>query len=313
LAVAIVSVTVVIPAYNAADFLGRTLDSVRSQTFDGYETIVVDDGSTDGTGDVAEAYFRRHAMQARVVRQTNRGVAAARNAGMRLATGTYIALLDADDLWYPDKLTAVMMEFERRPEADLICHDENVTRDGRVVRVSRRSRPSGDMYEALLFCGNILSPSATTIRREAALALGGFDERAEYQTVEDYDFWMRFSREWRLHCFNRVLGEYVLHEESASRRIVYHHVALERMLSDHLRVYRRSHSGIVARLRSRRRLAQVYRSAARQLIAHGEAAEDQRAFVARMLRTYPFQPRNVAVAVLWMMGLWRRLSEPAPS
>ena len=307
-----VVVSVVIPAYNSSEFIGRTLDSVRAQVFASYETIVIDDGSTDGTGDVAEEYFRRHAVRGRVVHQTNRGVSAARNAGMRVAKGTYVALLDADDLWYPDKLSAVMREFDRHPDANLICHDENVTRDGRIVRVSRRRRPCGDCYEALLFGGNILSPSATTIRREAALALGGFDEREEYRTVEDYDFWMRFSREGQIHFFDRVLGEYVLHERSASRRIVYHHLALERMLRDHLSEYLRLHSGPAARLRARRRLAQVYRSAARQLIEHREAARDQQAFVGRMLRTYPFEPRNVAVALVWCAGvLFRQPVEAA--
>jgi len=306
-----VIISVVIPAYNAEGVLERTLDSVRSQTFDGYETIVVDDGSTDGTGAVAEAYFSRNRMRARVVRQSNRGVAAARNAGMRAAAGTHIALLDADDLWYPDKLSAVMMEFDRHPDADLICHDENVTRDGRVVRTSRRRLPHGSPYDALLLGGNMLSPSATVMRREEALALGGFDERADYQTVEDYDFWLRFSRQRKIHLLNRVLGDYVLHDRSASRRIVRHHVALECMLHSHLKLYRLSHSGLVAGWRARRRLAQVYRSAARQLIAHREDARDQQAFVARMLKAYPFEPRNVAVALLWFVGMLLRPSGKA--
>ncbi len=294
-------VSVVIPAYNAARLIVPTLDTVRAQTFQGYETVVVDDGSTDGTAEVAQAYFARHTMHGRVLRQDHRGVSAARNAGIRAAAGTYVALLDSDDLWYPEKLAEVMVEFERRPEADLICHDENITRNNQLVRVSRRRLPRGDAYEALLFHGNVLSPSATTVRRDAALALGGFDERAEYQTVEDYDFWMRFSRERAIRFMNRVLGEYVLHEESASRRTVYHHVALERMLQDHLTAYLRVRSDLATRLRARRRMAQVYRSAARQLITHREAAEDQRMYVARMLRTYPFELRNLAVALLWML------------
>lgn len=295
-------VSVVIPAYNAAEFIGRTLDTVRTQTFTNHETIVVDDGSSDDTSDVAQAYFARHSMRGRVVRQENRGIAAARNVGMRSASAAYVALLDHDDLWYPEKLAAVMAEFERHPEAELICHDESVTREGHVLRVSHRQPSRGSLYESLLFTGNILSPSAVTFGRERALALGGFDERAEYLTVEDYDFWMRFSREGRVRFLNRVLGEYVLVDRAASRRIVFHHVALERMLRAHLSAYLRAHSGIVARLRVRRRLARVYRSAARQLIAYREYPLEQRAFVARMLRTYPLELRNMAVALLWIAG-----------
>jgi glycosyltransferase involved in cell wall biosynthesis len=301
-----VTVSVVIPAYNASSVIGRTLDTVRAQTFATYETILVDDGSTDGTADFAEAYFARYRMRGRVVRQGNRGVSAARNTGMRVATGAYVALLDSDDLWSPEKLTEVMREFERYPDAELICHDERITRDGRCVRITCRSLPSVDAYRSLLFDGNVLSPSATIVRREAALALGGFDERTEYQTVEDYDFWMRFSRERPIRFLNRVLGEYVLHERSASRRIVYHHIALERMLQDHLTAYLRSRPTATTRWRARRRMAQVYRSAARQLMAYREDTRGQRGYVARMLRTYPFELRNVAVALLWVVSTLRR-------
>ena len=302
-----VTVSVVIPAYNVAAFIGRTLDTVRAQTLADHETIVVDDGSTDETANVVRAYFTQHGVSGRVICQENRGMAAARNTGMRAAGGSYIALLDADDLWYPEKLATVMAEFTRHPDVDLICHDENITRDSRVVRVTRRKMPRGDLYESLLFDGNILSPSAATFRRDAALALGGFDERAEYLTVEDYDFWMRFSRERRIRFLDRVLGEYVLLEGSASRRIVFHHAALELMLRSHLDDYLRVHPGAFMRVRARRRMAMVYRSAARQLMLYGGRAEDQRAFVGRMLRAYPLAIRNIAVALMWSAGAVRRL------
>ena len=304
-------VSVVVPAYNAARFIEPTLDTVRAQTFQGHETVVVDDGSSDGTSDVVKAYFSRHGMNGRLLRQDNRGMASARNAGMRAAHGSHIALLDSDDLWYPEKLAVVMAAFDRQPDADLICHDENISRDGAIVRVSRRRLPRGNLYEALLFDGNLLSPSATIVKRDTALALGGFDERREYLTVEDYDFWMRFSRRQQIRFLDRVLGEYVLGDHSASRRIVFHHIALEGMLREHLSAYLQSHSGLAARLRVRRRLAKVYRSAARQLIEHREAAQDQQAFVGRMLRTYPFEPRNLAVALMWLAESLRRLPEGA--
>lgn len=302
------TVSVVIPAYNAAAFIERTLDSVRAQTLAASETVVVDDGSSDSTSDVARAYFAREGMPGRVVRQDNQGIAAARNTGMRAAAGEYVALLDHDDLWHPGKLAAVMAEFERHPQTDLICHDENITRDGAVLHVSRRRMPTGDLYEALLFTGNMLSPSATVFRRDRALAIGGFDERAEYLTVEDYEFWMRFSRQFQIRFLDRVLGEYVLVERAASRRIVFHHAALEHMLRNHLDAYLQGHPGLAPRLKARRRLARVYRSAARQLIGYGEAPADQRTLIGRMLRTYPFEPRNLAVALLWIVHSRRRAS-----
>jgi glycosyltransferase involved in cell wall biosynthesis len=300
------NVSVVIPAYNAAAFLTQTLEAVRRQTVPNVETIVVDDGSADDTAAVAQTFLSQHGMRGQVIRQQNKGIAAARNAGIRAASGRYIALLDHDDLWYPDKLSAVLQTFDSQPGADLVCHDENITRDGEIVRVSHRRAPAGELYDALLLGGNFLSPSATTFRRDAALALGGFDERPEYQTVEDYDFWLRFSRTGRMVFLNQVLGEYVLVERAASRRIVAHHVALERMLRAHLDRYVSEHRGLGTRLRARRRLARVYRSAARQLIGYREAPDDQQAFVARMLRTYPLEPRNLGVALLWLAAAWRR-------
>lgn len=303
-----VTVSVVIPAYNAAAFIERTLDTVRAQTFDDHETIVVDDGSVDRTAEVVSAYFSKHGMNGRLLRQENRGQAAARNAGMRAARAGFVALLDADDLWDPEKLAVVMAEFGRQPEVDLICHNERITLGGKVVRVSDRRMPRGNVYDALLFGGNLLSPSATVIRRDSALAIGGFDERRDYISVEDYDFWMRFSRGRQIRFLNRVLGEYVLRDESSSRDIVGHHAALEGMLRQHFEAFLRSHSGPAARLRVRRRLARVYRSAARQLIAYGERRSDQHVFVRRMLRTYPFELRNLAVAALWIAGFVRRSS-----
>ena len=150
------------------------------------------------------------------------------------------------------------------------------------------------------------------MRRNSALELGGFDERREYLTVEDYDFWLRFSRLGQIRFLDRVLGEYVLGDHSASRRIVFHHAALEGMLREHLRAYLRAHSGLGARLRARRRLAQVYRSAARQLIAYGEGAPDQQMLVGRMLRTFPLEPKNLAVALMWMIAVWRRSPAAVP-
>ena len=303
------TVSVVIPAYNAASFIERALESVRAQTVMPSEAIVVDDGSMDETFDLVQAYFGKHAMNGRLLRQENRGMAAARNAGMRVARSTYVALLDSDDLWYPEKLAVVMGEFDRDPDVDLVCHDENISRGGNIIRASRRRRPRGTLYDALLFGGNLLSPSATVVRRETALALGGFDERREYISVEDYDFWMRFSRVGQVRFLHRVLGEYVLHDHSASRRIVFHHTALEGMLREHCGAYLGLHPGLAGRLRVRRRLSQVYRSAARQLMTHRENPEDQQVFVTRMMRTFPLEPLNAAVALMWLAELLRRFAE----
>jgi glycosyltransferase involved in cell wall biosynthesis len=295
-------VSVVIPAYNAATFIETTLESVRTQTFTRYEIVVVDDGSSDETASVVERYLGDHHLDGRCVRQENQGIAAARNAGMRAARTDYIALLDHDDLWYPTKLDVVMREFDSHTDVDLVCHSENITRGGNHVRVSRYGPVTDRLYERMLFAGRAPSPSATTFGREKALAIGGFLERADYHTVEDYDFWMRLSRVAKFRFLDdEILAEYVLVDRAASRDILLHHVNLEIMLSDHFRQYLANHRGALATLRVRKRLSIVYRSAASQLMARGEKNSTQLEFVQKMLHAYPLEPRNIAVALKWLL------------
>jgi glycosyltransferase involved in cell wall biosynthesis len=293
------TVSVVVPAYNAEAFIQKTLDSVRAQMYLDYEIIVVDDGSSDSTQAVVEAWFKRHGIPGRGIRQENKKIAGARNTGMRAAQGRFIALLDHDDLWYPEKLTAVMNEFSLHPDVDLICHNENITREGKILRATQNGPDSPHMYEKLLFGGNALSPSASVFKKEKAMAIGGFRENPEFNTVEDYDFWMRLSRIGSFHFIDRVLGEYQLVERAASRRIEYHHSNMEAMLQDHFALYVREHPGWYTRLRIRRRLATVYRSALGQLMGYGEYPEQQRAYLLKMLRTFPLDPKNLMRAAQW--------------
>lgn len=293
-------VSVVIPAYNAGDFIALTLDTVAAQTWRGFEVVVVDDGSGDATQAVAEAYLREHGLPGRCIRQENKKIAGARNTGMRAARGEFIALLDHDDLWYPDKLAVVMDEFRRHPEADLVCHNENVSRGGRVVRVCRNGPWREDMYEWLLLEGNALSPSATVMRKDKALAIGGFRENPEFNTVEDYDFWMRISRGARFRFIDRVLGEYQLVDRGASRRIEYHHKNMEGLLRAHFDDRFGAHPGWGDRMRINRRLAAVYRSALGELMQYGEFPEAQSFYARKMLVTYPWDFKNIAKAAVWI-------------
>lgn len=293
------TVSVVIPVYNGAALLERALESVRAQRYTDYEVLVVDDGSADGSAAVAARYLAQPGVVGRCLRQSHRQVAAARNAGIREARGAYIALLDHDDLWYPDKLRVVMAEFARHPEAGLVCHDEHIVRDGRRLRTARNGPAVDRMYERLLFSGNTLCVSSTVFRRDSALAIGGFREDPRLDTVEDYDFWLRLSRTARFRFIPEVLGAYQVVDRSSSSRIAYLHTNLECLLKDHLDSYFGSPLTPAARWRMRRRLATVYRSAATQLMRHGEDPDQQQAYVLRMLRTYPLSANNLIRAGLW--------------
>ena len=153
------SVSVIIPTFNRCGFLGRAVDSVLEQTGPSFELIVVDDGSTDTTFDLLAGYGDRIEM----IRQSNLGVSAARNAGIRSARGEYIALLDSDDYWLPGKLETQHAFFRERPEA-LICQTEETwIRNGKRINPKRRHQKySGMIFEKTLpLC--LVSPSAVMI------------------------------------------------------------------------------------------------------------------------------------------------------
>jgi glycosyltransferase involved in cell wall biosynthesis len=119
-------VSCIVPVYNGEAYLGAALDSILAQTWRPLEIIVVDDGSTDGSAAVAETY----GAIVRVIRQANAGCAAARNAGLAAATGEFVAFLDADDVWHPEKLDRQMARFEARPELDYtVTHVQNFWQD----------------------------------------------------------------------------------------------------------------------------------------------------------------------------------------
>ena len=180
-------VSVIIPTYNRGWTTGEAVDSVLAQDYRDFELIVVDDGSTDNTPQVLDAY--RGAIK--VFRQENKGVSAARNRGISEASGRFIAFLDSDDLWLPQKLSRQVEFFNTTPDA-LICQTEEVwIRSGvRVNPKKRHKKPSGMIFEpSLALC--LVSPSAVMIRRSLLEIVGNFDEALP--ACEDYDLWLRIS------------------------------------------------------------------------------------------------------------------------
>ncbi len=180
-------VSVIIPTYNRAHVLARALDSVLAQDYSPLEVIVVNDGSTDTTQD----FLARYQGLIRVLTQPNAGVSAARNLGIRNSRGRFIALLDSDDAWTPDKLSLQMAFFGNRPDA-LICQTEETwIRDGRRVNPKiKHKKPSGLIFTpSLALC--LVSPSAVMMRRKFFDIKGYFDE--DFPVCEDYDLWLRVS------------------------------------------------------------------------------------------------------------------------
>ncbi len=206
------SVGVVIPAYNRAHLLGRALDSALAQTLPPRQIIVVDDGSTDGSAALLAAY-----ADIIVLRQENRGVSAARNFGIRHCDCDWIALLDSDDEWLPEKLEAQFEAWREQPEHRLIHCDEIWIRDGRRVNPAQRHRKRGGrIFEHCLpLC--VISPSAAVIQRGLLEEAGGFNEALP--ACEDYDLWLRIcSRDPVLYVDRPLLRKYGGHADQLSRK-----------------------------------------------------------------------------------------------
>lgn len=192
-------VSVIIPTYNRAGTIGRAVDSVLTQDYAPLELIVVDDGSDDQTALI----LRPLADAGRIVliSQANRGVSAARNAGLRLAEGPLLAFLDSDDEWLPGKVRAQVDFFARHPEQVLVQTQERWVRNGRRVNPGRRHQKlAGDIFlESLELC--LISPSAVMLRRSLLDEVGLFDE--DLPAAEDYDLWLRILARYPVGLIDR--------------------------------------------------------------------------------------------------------------
>lgn len=212
-------VSVVIPTYNHGEYILRTLESVFRQTFTDFEVIVVNDGSPDNTAEL----LRPFADAGRIVylKQPNAGQGAARNRGIEAARGTYIALLDDDDLWPPDKLAWQVEAMNAAPETVLVYGTHTWLRpDGSTEPSTARFLPSGFVHREFLQGCWLLSPGQSLIRASALHAVGGFDP--EIWGADDWDLYIRLAEQGPFHHEDRVALHYRLHQHNASRSALRH-------------------------------------------------------------------------------------------
>ena len=192
-------VSVIIPTFNRGRILKDAVDSVLAQEYTNYELIVVDDGSTDKTVELLQTYGQHLTL----IQQPNKGVSAARNTGIRNSNGHYIAFLDSDDLWLPEKLSCQIEFFHLHPKT-LVCQTEEIwIRNGvRVNPKKRHKKSSGMIFErSLALC--LVSPSAVMIKRSLFDRVGLFDERLP--ACEDYDLWLRTTLRFPIYLIDQPL------------------------------------------------------------------------------------------------------------
>lgn len=206
-------ISVVIPTHNRAGTLPRALDSVRSQTLPADEIIVVDDGSDDASAEL----LARDYPEVLCLQQANQGVSSARNLGIRRARGDWIALLDSDDAWLPEKLAKQAQAVNKNPN-QRICHtDEIWIRNGaRVNPMRKHAKQGGRIFQHCLpLC--VISPSSVLLHRSLFDDYGLFDPALP--ACEDYDLWLRLcAHEAVVFIEEPLIVKYGGHQDQLSRR-----------------------------------------------------------------------------------------------
>lgn len=206
-------ISVIIPSYNRIHTLTRAIESVLSQDSPVDEIIVVDDGSSDGTA----SQISQHYPDIRLIRQSNRGVSAARNSGIDQASHPWIALLDSDDTWLPDKISEIRLTRQQHPEYRLFHSDEIWIRNGaRVNAMKKHLKSGGWIFERCLpLC--VISPSAAVLQRSLFQSVGLFDE--SLPACEDYDLWLRICHQYPVYYIDRpLITKYGGHNDQLSRQ-----------------------------------------------------------------------------------------------
>jgi len=181
----VLPIDIIIPTFNRAQLLQRAVASILGQTSQNFQLIIVDDGSTDETSSILESY-RAHS-KITLLTQPNKGVSAARNFGIRHSQSEWLAFLDSDDEWMPNKLQLSEKFINDNPDIDFFHTDELWIRNGTRVNAPKKfSKSSENIFERSLdFC--LISPSTVVMRRDLFNQHGPFNE--EYPVCEDYDLW----------------------------------------------------------------------------------------------------------------------------
>lgn len=212
------SVSVVIPAYNYARYLKGTIESALGQTFGDFELLMIDDGSTDETKDLLASV---NDPRVRYIWQTNQGLSAARNRGIMEARHSFVAFLDADDLWHPEFLESVMREYSRLNAefALLATATSRIDENGHSLPPNRHAAGyeawSGEVTAADFCLRNQPLSSSVVIRRSAFHTSGMFD--TTLRSSEDRDMWIRIASQHRCWILNRALASIRKHGSSMSR------------------------------------------------------------------------------------------------
>ena len=207
--------SVIIPTFNRAHTLTKCIESVLHQEFQDYELIIINDGSTDTTSELLENY--KNHPKVKVIHQKNHGVSHARNRGIEIGQGDYIAFLDSDDFWHDNKLLKQSNYIKDNPETMILhCDEIWIRNDKRVNPKKIHQKAGGDQfYRSIELC--CISPSAVVIKKEVLKEFNGFNE--EYPVCEDYDLWLKITNKYSVDYQDEaLLTKFGGHDDQLSRK-----------------------------------------------------------------------------------------------
>jgi glycosyltransferase involved in cell wall biosynthesis len=213
------TIAIVIPAYNASQYLRESIESVLNQTFQDFQLLIIDDGSTDDTSGIARGYCQQDS-RVKLISQTNQGLSATRNRGIDLTDSKFVTFLDADDIWYSDKLASHITHFHENPNLGIsFARVEFLTPDGK--QTGQMSKPPLKQLQPhhFLYENPTVTGSNFVVRREVFEKITPFDTNMSY--TEDLDFLLRVSccNSWEIEGINKVLMGYRISESSLSSNL----------------------------------------------------------------------------------------------
>ena len=214
------TISVIIPTFNSSKFIKKAIDSVLNQTFTDFELIIVDDGSSDNTLDIISKYNDKRIKS--IKHKHNMGVSAARNSGIKISNGKYIAFLDHDDEWLPRKLEKQLEVIEKSPEQVGLVYTGYYQIEPNRVRISPfiniANKLEGDLYQELVR-GNFIVPSLVLIKKEVFKSVGYFDEKLT-GGGEDLDLWLRIAKKYHFAFIKDPLVKKFFHNQNQSISLI---------------------------------------------------------------------------------------------
>jgi len=281
-------VSVVLPTYNYARFLPESVGSVLSQTYAHYEVIVVDDGSTDNTKDVLNPCMQKIRY---IKLEQNKGLPIARNTGIRSARGEYIAFIDADDIWLPEKLQTDIEYFDKQQNAGMVYSKQvNIDEHGGVIDADVKKRlPSGNIFIQLFSEQNFVISSSVVVRKNVFETTGLFDE--QLVNCQDWDMWLRIAFYFNVTGINKTLVKYRHNPHSLSKNrnnvLKYQKIIIDKMYNN----FKDKENGIHEKL-YKKRLASHYAKVGRYYLRTGDKNRAHENF-GLSLKNAPFNLRTI--------------------